>query len=399
MRLTDDVLRMSDVYHSELVSTALLLSVAGRFGLLPSTRPFKISLDINKNNIDVVAADILAVTKSGQLIDVSFDSRFSGLHNTQIVIPANTEDRTYLLLVVVTGEWQDAGDGSCEAVCQFALQEEKMAVPDDSVPVARIVNDNGWREDDVDFVPPCLYLNSHSKFLQVSREYVDLLSRLDVMVPERLSTDSGDARRVFWPEVRRLRIVMDKENETMTPMSLLARVQECVSSFYCACVLDECLSLSEGDKFLEYARSPYDFRNAYKTIHEGIQLTSDICKKLEDFVAEPVTQPKRPEVSAPVIANSELHQFAVSNDVKVEVSGVQPGALALYSIDGSDPVTPLEAGHLVPLNPGFNKTRTKENDRKYTVKLKAIQDGESSSVSFFEITVTKDVNIWKGFQI
>ena len=399
MRLTDDILRMSDSYTLDLVSTALLLSATGRFGLLPTSRPFKTSLDINKNIIDVVAADILAVTKSGHLIDVSFDSRFSDLQNTQVVIPANAEERAYLLLAVSTEEWRDVGDGSCEAVCQFVIQEEKVAVPDHAVPVARIVNDNGWREDDVYFVPPCLYLGSHSKFLQAGREFADLLARLDVMVPERLATDSGDARRVFWPEVRRLRTVIDKEIDIMAPMSLLARIQECVSSFYCACVLDECLSLSEGDKFLEYARSPYDFRNVYMKINEGIQLTSDICKKLEDFVAEPIPQPKRSELSAPFIANSELHQFAVSNDVKVEVSGVQPGTAAFYSMDDSDPATPLEAGHLVPLNPGFNKTRSKENDRKYTVKLKAVQDGESSVVSTFEITVTKDINIWKGFQI
>ena len=52
MRLTDDILRASDNCTIELVSGAVALVAAGRFGLFPSA-PFELSLNINKGLIDV----------------------------------------------------------------------------------------------------------------------------------------------------------------------------------------------------------------------------------------------------------------------------------------------------------------------------------------------------------
>ena len=48
MRLTDEILRASDNSTMELVSNALALAAAGRFGLFPSAIPFELSLSINK---------------------------------------------------------------------------------------------------------------------------------------------------------------------------------------------------------------------------------------------------------------------------------------------------------------------------------------------------------------
>ena len=67
MRLTDDVLRLSDEYNAEFVKQSLMLAAAGRFGLLPSPRPFDMRLEISKNTVEVVAADCLAVTRGGQV--------------------------------------------------------------------------------------------------------------------------------------------------------------------------------------------------------------------------------------------------------------------------------------------------------------------------------------------
>lgn len=399
MRLTDDILRLSDAFHADYVQQALSFISAGRFGLLPSSRPFDISLDISKNIVDIVAADCFALTRSAQIIDISFDSKYTGPGDSRVVIPSDSDINAFLLLVTATGEWLDSGDGTSHPAYIFELIDENIPVPDNSIPVARIVNEMGWQEDVVSFVPPCLFLSSHNKYKSLSLEFRDLLSKLDAMVPTKLCTDSGDARRVFWPEVRRLSIVMDKEIDLMTPMSLLARVQECVSAFYCACTLDECLTLSDGDRFREYARVPYNFRNAYRKIADGLRLTSDICKKLEDFVSEPVEHPAPAAISVPFISDSEVHQFAVSNDVRVEVSGITPGATCYYSVDAGDPDKPLQGGRFVPLNPGFNKTRTKENDRTYMVRLKTVMGSAISEVVTYEVTVTKDVNVWKGFQI
>jgi hypothetical protein len=56
-------------------------------------------------------------------------------------------------------------------------------------------------------------------------------------------------------------------------------------------------------------------------------------------------------------------------------------------------------GRLVPINPGFNKTRSKEEDRTYLLSLKAYLGGTPSKLATYEVVVTKDVNVWKGFQI
>lgn len=398
MRLTDEVLRMSDSYHAGDVSLAFLLAAAGRFGLLPSSRSFRISLDFSKNIVEVVSLECLGLTRSGQLVDISFDSRYTQPGDTRAVIPPQGEDRAYLLLVKATGEWREAGDGSCEPVWQFFLMTEDTPVPDDALPLARILHDAQWLEDER-FIPPCLFVSSHDCYVGLRDDFRAFLDKLDRLVPAKLVTDSGDARRVFWPEVKRLQIVMDKEAELMAPMSLLARIQECVSAFYCACTLDECLTLSGADKYEEYVRRSYHFKDCVQRIREGMDLVMDIVQRLESFVAEQPSVQEPAAVSEPFIQDADLHAFATSNDVRFEVQGLDPGAKGFYSMDGTDPATPLQGGRFVPVNPGFNKTRTKEEDRNYQVKLKAVQGGRSSKVTTFDLLVTKDVNVWKGFQI
>lgn len=397
MLLTEDVFRMSDEFHAGLVNRSFCLSSAGRFGLIPSPRHFRVVIDIDKNALEVVALDCLALTKEGGLMDISYDSNYSGLGPSRVPISIPSEDRSYLLVVSLKNEWLDTGDGACEQGFEFCLIGENTPVPQEAIPIARIVEDMGWREDDQDFVPPCLLVAAHPKMISLYESFCEMLCSLERLVKERLITDSGIARRVFWPEVRRILITTDKERDTITPMSFLALVQECVSAFYCACMLDECLSLSDADKFDEYVRTPYNSRDVYAKIKEGLALSATICQKLEDFVAVPTLDNEK--VQEPYIPESELHQFAVSNDVKVEVRGVMPGATCFYSTDGTEPSTPLKNERYVVLDPGFNKTRTKEQDRHYLVKLRAVTNGQAGRTVSVEVVVTKDVNIWKGYQI
>ena len=74
MRLTDDILALSDRCTEELVSKGFLLGACGRIGLIPSTRNFSISLDINSNVIDVVSIDCIGLTRNGRLVDVQYDT-------------------------------------------------------------------------------------------------------------------------------------------------------------------------------------------------------------------------------------------------------------------------------------------------------------------------------------
>lgn len=396
MKLTDDILRLSDSYHAALVNHAFTLAAVGRFGLLPSKHPFQISLDINKNIIEVVALDCLGLTKNGQLIDISLDSRFSHIGDTRVAIPSQTDDRNYLLLVSVTDQWRDLGDSSCEPQWQCSLIEENTPIPEDALPLARIINDMGWREDDINFLPPCMFLSSHEKYVSLCNAFRELLGKMEQLVYNKLNTESGDAKRLLWPEIKRLVIVMDKESDTLTPMSLLAKIQECISDFHCACTLDEFLGLSEADKYAEFVRIPYNYKDCYVKIKEGIELLTEICHKLENIT---LVSSDVKELSTPWIKESDLHAYATSNNVRLEVMGIDPGAIGYYSLDGSEPAKPLLSGRFIPIDPGFNKTRAKEDDRTYVVKMKAMVGGTSSKVASYDLKVTKDINKWKGFQI
>lgn len=46
MRLTEEILTASDNCHIALVGRALIAATAGRFGLLPSIRPFQATVSI-----------------------------------------------------------------------------------------------------------------------------------------------------------------------------------------------------------------------------------------------------------------------------------------------------------------------------------------------------------------
>ena len=396
MRLTDDILRLSDNYHAELVGHAFIMAAAGRFGLLPSEHPFQITLDIDKNIVEVVALNCIGLTKNGQLIDIFIDSRFTHVGNTRVAIPSQTDDRNYLLLVSATDQWSGVDDTSCEPQWRYSLIEENTPIPEDSLPLARIVNDMGWREDDINYLPPCMFLSAHEKYVSLCSTFQELLGRMEQLVYDKLNTESGDAKKLLWPEVKRLAIIMDKETDAMTPLILLARIQECVSAFLCACTLDEFLGLSESNKYAEYVRVPYNYKDCYIKIKEGLELLTEICLKLDKIT---VVSADVQEPSLPWIKESDLHAYATSNNVRFEVMGLESGASGYYSLDGSEPDKPLLSGRFVYVDPGFNKTRAKEDDRLYVVKLKAVIGGRSSKVVTYNLKVTKDVNTWKGFQI
>lgn len=396
MRLTDELFRRSDSYHAELVSHALCLAAVGRYGLLPSARSFSITLDINGNGIEVVALSCLGLTKGGQLVDIMFDSSYSEERGCMSVILPQSQEAGYLLLVDVTDQWKEVGDDTCEPLWQFSLLAEGSPIPDSALPVARIVNEMGWREDDLHFVPPCLLLSSHERFTRLCNNVHEEMRKMEQQAFAKLVTDSGDARKLFWPEVRRLAIVIDKEADVMTPASLFARVQECVSAFHCACTIDESLELTEADSYAEFVRRSYNHVNGYAQIEDGLSLLRRINQKLEDFAAPCPREAKT--IVAPNIRQEDLHVKATSNNVRIEVFGLD-GAQGLFSIDGSDPDRPLQGGRFVSVNPGFNKSSKSEADKEYVVKLKSVKDGNHSRVATFNLVVTKDVRAWNGYQI
>lgn len=397
MRLTDDILRASDNCMVELVGNALALAAAGRFGLLPSTFPFELSLNINKSIIDVDLLNCLAVTKGGFLIDAHYDTKFTNTFDTRVQIPEGNGEKEFILTIDALPEkWKDTNNGYEEPVYSFSLIAPNSPLPANSLPIARIVDEYGWRMDDIDFVPPCLYITSHQKYIELVKQFEEVLSAIDTKIRSLLRSNGKDAIRILWPIVQQLMIAMNKEYDLMTPMGLLSNVQKCVSAFTCACELDEYIELADADKFRNYVYAPYNYKDAYMRIKEGL----DLCFSINEKVGKLNEGPQAPTIiEAPTISDSQLIKKCTNSKAKVQITNNVAGATVYYTIDGGEPTQASKSGLMIQIDSGFNNSRKREPDKVVTVRVKAFLNGVSSNTNTYEITLQKDIERWTGIEI
>ena len=397
MRLTDDILRASDNSTMELVSNALVLAAAGRFGLYPSESPFELSLNINKGLVDVEMLNCLAVTKGGCLIDVHYDTKFTNTFDTRIQIPERNGNKEFILTInTQLGKWQDTNDGYEEPVYSFSLIDPNSPLPDNSLPIAHIVDEYGWRIDDVDFVPPCLYITSHQKYIELKNQFEEVLKAIDTKTRNLLRSNAKETIRIFWPVVQQLLITINKECDLMTPMELLANVQKCVSAFTCACELDDYINLADADEFRNYVYSPYNYKDVYKIIREGLKLCFSINEKVEKLNEVPQSPST---IDAPTILDSQLIKRCTNSKARIQITNNVQGATVYYTVDGSEPTQTSKSGLMIQIDSGFNNSRKREPDKIVTVKVKAILNGISSNTNTYNITLQKDIERWTGIEI
>lgn len=400
MRLTEEVMKASDTAVAEWVGNALVLASAGRFGLLPSHSPFRISIDIAKENIEVKSLCCLAVTKSGHLIDVDFDTRYSCHFESSVKLPGNTIGKELLLTIGMDPEkWIETVDGFEEPSYRFDLVSPNSPIADNDVPIARLVDTEigGWHVDDVDFVPPCLFVASHFKYQELYERFLQTLSEVETLVKRQLQSNTRDVIRIFWPNLVQILIDTDKGRELMTPMTLTAQIQKFVAAFTTACDLDDRLTLSDANVFRNYALSPYDFKNAYRKIKEGLEISFSIKEKIG--LMEEDQEPVREErIAAPYIPADQLNQSCSKRYVTVAVINTIPDATVFYSTDGGEPTKKL-VGDSISIESKFNAKRVSEPDMTVPIKLKAVANGVSSEVKAFTLTLRKDYKNWMGVVI
>jgi len=401
MRLTDNVLRDSDNSIYELVGKSLLLAAAGRFGLIPSTRPFELNLDIDKKIVDIKSLHCLAVTRDGSLIDTCYDTKFTNTFDTRILIPESTDEQEFLITInAESGQWQETNDGFEEPVYTFSLIKPNTPIPPNALPIGRIVNiDNlGWREDDVDFVPPCLFVTSHHKYKELSRQFSDILSAIDAKVRDLQKSDVRAEVRLFWSLIRQVMITMSKECDTMTPMSLLANVQKCVNALICACSWNSYLKLENADELSNYVYASYNYKDAYQKIKEGL----DLCFSIKDNIeilseGSPTKTTTLPAVAAPMISNDDLFQDCSTSESTINITYHTLEANIFFTTDGSEPTskskraTKTRAGFKIKFDNGYRQENGKEPDKNMSLKLIAVVDGASSDVSCYRVSFHKNL--------
>ena len=391
MRLTDEILSMSDNCTSELIGKALVLSAGGNFGLFPNSHPFSLSLDINKNIIDVDSMNCLGITRDGTLIDVNFDTNYTNSFDTRTVIPGSNEDEVFILCVSSTGEWRDTNDGLCEPAYSFNIIDENTSVPANSLPIARIVYDEYcWRMDEIDFVPPCLFVSSHDKYEELYSRFKQLLGKLDTILPHKIIKEQKEALKIYWPIVQQLTITIDKEKDFMSPMMLLGSIQKCISGFVLACSLDDYITLGDPEIFQNYVRTLYSYKNVYKKIKEGLELCTSISVKIDGFEAEEPAPKPGPALSAPTLSSDQLNQSTKTGRIKLTVGNVPDGAELYYSVDGSEPSILSKKGSVITVDPHFKSDKNPEPDKQMTIKLRYEYNGSHSSIGTYQINVHKD---------
>ena len=405
MRLTDDIMRDADNCAVETMGMALTLAASGRFGLIPSTRPFLLEFNITRNVVDVTLLHCLAITRGGHLIDVNYDTRYTNNFDTRVIIPEDTDEKEYILTINATNEpWRETHDGFAEPVYSFSLIAPNTIVPENSMPIGHIVDDYGWRKDDVDFVPPCLFVAAHYKFMELLQRFADVLATIDKKARGGIASGAASAIGIFWPHVQQLRIAADKERDLMTPMMLLSGVQKCVSVFTCACQLDPAIQLADEKMYSEFVMAPYTYKDAYQRINAGLGICVSISQKI-DKLAEEVKKDEEPirqstnSLAAPVIRNEQLKQDCTSSSVSVQVFNPVPNATVFFSIDGSEPSRKLGPSGRITIDNKFNKKKVPEPDQSVTIRLKSVLGGNSSNINDFVITLHKNYKEWNGYEI
>ena len=295
MRLTDEVLLAADKYMAESVGQAVAVAAGGRFGLFTPTRPFQLSLSITRGFVEVEALSCLAVTGSGDIIDVQFDTQYSNTFDTRVQIPNKEDAKEYFLIIIADpNDWKESAEERIEPNYKFALIGPDKAIDSHSVPIGRIVYDDGWREDNVNFVPPCLCISAHNKFMELHGQFISLMRSIDEKSSKQLDTGAHDAISIYWPVVQQMLITASTEQDVMTPQQLLSCVQRVVAAFTCACDLDQVLSLEEADVFRNYSRCPFNYRIAYLRTKQGLGMCYAINEKIDKFSLLKQEEPPAP---------------------------------------------------------------------------------------------------------
>jgi hypothetical protein len=286
MRLSTDVFDALDVLSDENIRLSNIIATGGRFGLIPASRPFELSVNVSNNVLEVVSLSCHGVTKSGKIVDIDFDSNYTNTFDTRVSIPSANSDAAFLLIVkYYDKELREVNEMFSEPKYTFELIGENSPIDNNSLPIGLVVNQYGWRLDETEFVPPCLYANAHLKYVeQVNRTKLVLKSISD----RCLNAHNCVARQLLgsiWSSVADNYISIDKKQESLSPADIFAAIQKVIASFIIGCTTDEYITLENAEPFVAYYQKPYDTKTLYRDIQGGLELCAEISIKMDAVCA------------------------------------------------------------------------------------------------------------------
>lgn len=312
MRLSTEVFDALDTYNGENIILSNVIATGGRYGLVSANKPFELSVNLSNNVLEVVSLSCHGVTKSGRIIDIDFDSNYTNTFDTRVSIPSsNNEDAYFLIVRLHDNQWREVNELFSEQKYTFELIRENSPIDCDSLPIGLIVNEYGWRLDETEFVPPCMYVSAHPKYIEeVNRTKLALKTILD----RCQNTRNCVARHLFgniWQSAADNLICLDKRQEVLTPPELLATLQKVVACFVIGCSIEDCITLENAEQYMAYYQRPYDAKHLFRDIHRGVELCAEIAVKMEAVCAmsevkaipEPPVEKPQPQTPKPMGRN------------------------------------------------------------------------------------------------
>lgn len=306
MKLSTEVFNSLEHSIDESVRLSSLVASGGRYGLFNTIKPFELSVNINNNILEVVSLSCHGITQSGKLIDIDFDSNYETTFDTRISIPTEYNAGPLILVVKISDkDMREVNEMFSEQAYSFLLLGENSPVDKDSLPIGCIVNQFGWRVNESNFVPPCLFVNAHDKYSQILGKIETIYKNISEMCLTAGNCVAKFLVLSIWNSVLDESINLDKECGTLTPGQLFASIQKSIGSFVIGCVIDDYVSLENPEPFIAYLHKPYNARKIYMDIEEGLDLLSEISTKMEavckmtNVKEELVEKPKLPEEPKP----------------------------------------------------------------------------------------------------
>lgn len=286
MRLSTDVFDALDASFDENIRLSNIIATGSRFGLIPANKPFELSVNISNSVLEVVSLSCHGVTKSGKIVDIDFDSNYTNTFDTRVSLPSsNNEDAFLLIIRFHDKQWREVNEMYSEPEYTFELIGENSLIDSDSLPIGLLVNQYGWRLDETEFVPPCLYANAHPKFVeQLNRAKIILKSISD----RCLKAQDCVARHLIgsiWQSVADSYISIDKGQDSLSPAKLFELLQKIIVSFMIRCSIDEYISLEHVEPFVSYYQRPFDVKHLYRDIQKGLELCNEISIKMDEVCA------------------------------------------------------------------------------------------------------------------
>lgn len=295
MRLSAELFDAADAANGDALRKAVLSASSGRMGLFASDKPFGLSVNINNNMLEVVSLSCTGVTRSGNVVDIDFDSDYTGTLDTRVAIPQGDDDEAYMLMVRLhPQEWRERDDVYSELKYTFGLVGIDSPVDDRSLPVGLVVNQYGWRLDEMEFVPPCLTVRAHPRYAELAGRAREVFREI---ADRCLGGEECVARHLLafvWNAALSACIRIDTEGDTLTPGQLFGEVQRVVGSFVVGCRADDAVSLEDPAPFMAYMHRRLDARHLYRDIAAGLSLSAQIAEKVE-AVCSMVEAPRQPE--------------------------------------------------------------------------------------------------------